>query len=98
MNYILAVVFGLGFASGLRSLAPAVVVAWADHLGWLNLNNSPLGFMSSISSPRVVSILRLHKIKWNHRNFRLGLYWCVHKYISQKSLDNDRKENHGQTR
>jgi uncharacterized membrane protein len=57
MNYILAVVFGLGFTSGLRSLAPAAVVAWAAHLGWLNLNNSPLAFMASIIAVIVFSIL-----------------------------------------
>jgi uncharacterized membrane protein len=57
MNYILAVVFGLGFTSGLRSLVPAAVVAWAAHLGWLNLNNSPLAFMASIIAVIVFSIL-----------------------------------------
>ena len=57
MNYILAVVFGLGFTSGLRSLAPAAVVAWAAHLGWLNLNNSPLAFMASIIAVIIFSLL-----------------------------------------
>jgi uncharacterized membrane protein len=57
MNYILAVVLGLGFASGLRSLAPAAVVASAAHLGWLNLNNSPLAFMASIIAVIIFSLL-----------------------------------------
>src|ERR1700693_1867838 len=48
MNYIFAFAVGLGFAAGLRSFTPPAVVAWAAHLGWLNLNNSPLAFMGAI--------------------------------------------------
>ncbi|HEX3230475.1 MAG TPA: hypothetical protein VHQ95_15970 [Pyrinomonadaceae bacterium] len=48
MNYIFAFALGLGFATSLRSLTPAAAVAWAAHLGWLNLTNSPLAFMGSI--------------------------------------------------
>src|SRR5437667_225466 len=48
MNYVFAFALGLGFAAGLRSLTPPAVAAWAAHLGWLNLNNSPLAFMGSI--------------------------------------------------
>jgi uncharacterized membrane protein len=45
MSYIFALAFGVGVAAGLRSLSPPAVVAWAAHLGWLNLHNSPLAFM-----------------------------------------------------
>ena len=59
MNYILAFAFGIGFAAGLRALTPPAVVAWAAHLGWLNLNNTPLAFMGSIIAVIVFSILAL---------------------------------------
>ena len=53
---------GIGFAAGLRSLTPAAVVAWAAHLGWLNLNNSPLAFMGSIITAVIFSILALFEL------------------------------------
>ena len=37
MNYVFLFALGIGFAAGLRSLTPPAVVAWAAHLGWLNL-------------------------------------------------------------
>jgi uncharacterized membrane protein len=57
MNYILIFAFVLGFAAGLRSLTPPAVMAWAAHLGWLNLNNSPVGFMASIIAVIIFSLL-----------------------------------------
>jgi uncharacterized membrane protein len=57
MNYI-----GIGFASGLRSLTPPAVVAWASHLGWLNLNNSPLAFMGSTTAVVIFSLLALSEL------------------------------------
>jgi len=57
MNYIFAFAFGIGFAAGLRSLTPPAVVAWAAHLGWLNLNNSPLAFMGSTITVVIFSLL-----------------------------------------
>src|SRR5690242_2245814 len=59
MKYILAFAFGIGFASGLRALTPPPVVAWAAHLGWLNLNNSPLAFMGSTIAVVILSLLAL---------------------------------------
>ena len=62
MNYIFAFALGLGFAAGLRSLTPPAVVAWAGHLGWLNLNDSPLAFMGSIIAAMIFSILALFEL------------------------------------
>ena len=62
MNYVLAFALGLGFAAGLRSFTPPAVVAWAAHLGWLNLNNSPLGFMGSIVAVVIFSLLALFEL------------------------------------
>src|SRR5256714_12883141 len=59
MSYIFALAFGVGVAVGLRSLSPPAVAAWAAHLGWLNLNNSPLAFMGSIITVVIFSILAL---------------------------------------
>ena len=57
MSYIFPVAFGLGFATGLRSLTPPAIVAWAAHLGWLNLRNSPLAFMGSTIALIIFSLL-----------------------------------------
>ena len=57
MNYVFAFALGIGFAAGLRALTPPAVVAWAAHLGWLNLSNTPLAFMGSIIALAIFSIL-----------------------------------------
>jgi uncharacterized membrane protein len=62
MNYALAFAFGIGFVAGLRSLTPPAVVAWAAHLGWLNLNNSPLAFMGSIITVVIFSLLAVFEL------------------------------------
>src|SRR4029453_13605456 len=62
MNYVFVFALGIGFAAGLRSLSPPAVVAWAAHLGWLNLNNSPLAFMGSIITVVIFSILALFEL------------------------------------
>jgi uncharacterized membrane protein len=43
----LLLVFGIGLVTGLRSMTAPAVVAWAAHLGWINLHGSPLAFMGS---------------------------------------------------
>jgi uncharacterized membrane protein len=62
MNHIFAFAFGIGFAAGLRSLTPPAVVAWAAHLGWLNLNNTPLAFVGSIFAVIIFSLLALFEL------------------------------------
>ena len=62
MNYIFAVALGLGFAAGLRAFTPPAVVAWAAHLGWLKLSNSPLAFMGSIIAVVIFSLLALFEL------------------------------------
>ena len=57
MNYLSLVTFGIGFAAGLRSLTPPAVVAWAAHLGWLNLRNTAFAFMGSTIAVVVFSLL-----------------------------------------
>ena len=62
MNYLFVVAFGIGFATGLRSLTPPAVVAWAAHLGWLNLNNSTLAFIGSIITAVIFSFLEVFEL------------------------------------
>jgi uncharacterized membrane protein len=47
VDYVFAFASGIGFAAGLRAMVTPAVVAWAAHLGWLNLTSSPLAFMGS---------------------------------------------------
>jgi uncharacterized membrane protein len=46
IGFLLA--FGIGIVAGLRSMTAPAVVAWAVHLGWINLSGSPLAFMGSV--------------------------------------------------
>ncbi len=54
--------FGVGVAAGLRSLSPPAVVAWAAHLGWLNLSDSPLRFMASTIAVVIFSLLAVFEL------------------------------------
>jgi uncharacterized membrane protein len=44
----LLLLFGIGVTAGLRTMTAPAVVAWAAHLGWINLSGSPLVFMGSV--------------------------------------------------
>lgn len=46
MIYVLALL--LGVVVGLRTMTPPAMVAWAAHLGWLNVAATPLAFLGSI--------------------------------------------------
>jgi uncharacterized membrane protein len=39
--------FAIGVVAGLRAMTAPAVVAWAAHLGWIHLQDSPLRFMGS---------------------------------------------------
>lgn len=62
MNYVFVFALGIGFTTGLRALTPPAVVAWAAHLGWLNLNNSPLAFLGSTTAVVIFSILAVFEL------------------------------------
>jgi uncharacterized membrane protein len=53
---VLVLAFGVGIVAGLRSMTAPAVIAWAAHLGWINLAGSHLAFMSS---PWTVGILTI---------------------------------------
>ena len=48
--------FLIGVATGLRSLTPPAAVAWAAHLGWLNLNNTSVSFMRSTAAVAIFTL------------------------------------------
>ncbi|MGB6384082.1 MAG: DUF4126 family protein [Terriglobales bacterium] len=48
IELVLLLAFGIGVVTGLRSMTAPAVVAWATHLGWINLFGSHLAFMGSI--------------------------------------------------
>jgi uncharacterized membrane protein len=50
-------VAGIGAVAGLRALVAVAVVAWAAHLGWLNLASSPLAFMGSVWAVAIFTLL-----------------------------------------
>lgn len=62
MNYVFVFALGIGIVAGLRSLTAPAVVAWAAHLHWLNLQGSPLGFMSSITAVVIFSVLAVGEL------------------------------------
>lgn len=62
MNYVVAFAFGIGFVAGLRVFTPPAVVAWAAHLGWLNLSHSPFAFMGSITAVIIFSLMALFEL------------------------------------
>jgi uncharacterized membrane protein len=53
---VLFFAFLIGVLAGLRSLAPAAVIAWAGHLGWLRLQ-SPLAWLGSLPAAIVLTLL-----------------------------------------
>ena len=55
----LALSFGIGIVAGLRSMTAPAVVAWAAHLGWINLSGSPLAFMGSIWAVAIFTLAAL---------------------------------------
>jgi len=55
----LGLAFAIGVVAGLRSFTAPAVVAWAAHLGWINLRGSSLSFMGSAWAVGVFSILAL---------------------------------------
>jgi uncharacterized membrane protein len=59
MGLALLLIFVIGLVSGLRTFTGPAAVAWAAHLGWINLSGSPLSFMGSIWAVAIFTILAL---------------------------------------
>jgi uncharacterized membrane protein len=52
----LLLAFGIGVVAGLRSMTAPAIVAWAAHLGWINLSGSRLAFMGSAWAVGIFSL------------------------------------------
>jgi uncharacterized membrane protein len=55
----LLLAFAIGVVAGLRSLTAPAVVVWAAHIGWINLQGSPLAFMGSMWAVGIFTLLAL---------------------------------------
>src|SRR4030095_14927886 len=62
MNYVFILAIGIGIVAGLRSLLAPSGVAWAAHLGWLNLYGSPFAFMGSTAAVAIFSLLAIGEL------------------------------------
>jgi uncharacterized membrane protein len=55
----LGLALSIGIVAGLRSLTAPATVAWAAHLGWINLHGTPLAFMGSAWAVAILTTLAL---------------------------------------
>ena len=55
--YLLALLIGI--VAGLRTMTPPALVAWAAHLGWLDLSGSWLGFLANAWSRWILTLLAI---------------------------------------
>jgi uncharacterized membrane protein len=58
-GFVVWLALGIGIVAGLRSLTAPAVIAWAAHIGWINLHNSPLAFMGSVWAVAIFTVLAL---------------------------------------
>ncbi|HEY7462019.1 MAG TPA: DUF4126 family protein [Gemmatimonadota bacterium] len=59
MTTAYAFAVGIGIVAGLRSLTAPAAVSWAAHLGWLDLQGTPLAFMGSWVAVAIFSVLAI---------------------------------------
>lgn len=66
MNVNRAVLFigglSIGIIAGLRSMTPPALVAWAVHLGWLDVTGSRFAFLGSTATVAILSLLALGEL------------------------------------
>jgi uncharacterized membrane protein len=60
MIYVLA--FLIGLVAGLRSMTAPAVTCWAAHLGWLNLQGTPLAWMGSAVATAIFTLAALGEL------------------------------------
>lgn len=56
---VLVLAIGIGLVAGLRALTAPALVSWAAHLGWLNLQGTPLAFMGSTIAVTIFTLAAL---------------------------------------
>jgi uncharacterized membrane protein len=62
MNDIFAFALAIGVVAGLRSMMAPTLIAWAARLGWINLQDTAFGWMSSTSVAVIFSLLALGEL------------------------------------
>ena len=62
VNSVFPLAIGIGIVAGLRAFTAPAIVAWAAHLEWLNLRNSPLAFMGSTTAVAIFSLLAIGEL------------------------------------
>jgi uncharacterized membrane protein len=62
MTYAFVLAIGIGIVAGLRALLAPATVAWAAHLGWLDLHGSPLAFMGSTAAVVILTVLAVGEL------------------------------------
>jgi uncharacterized membrane protein len=61
-SHVLLMAFLVGVISGLRTWTAPAIVAWAAHLHWLNLHDSPVSFMGSTAAVVVFTVAALGEL------------------------------------
>jgi uncharacterized membrane protein len=59
---VLLLAFAIGIVAGLRALTAPAVVAWAAHLQWINLHNTPLSFVGSLAAVIIFTLLAIGEL------------------------------------
>jgi uncharacterized membrane protein len=59
---VLVLAFVIGVIAGLRSLTAPAVLAWAAHLGWVDLHGSQLAFMGSTAAVAILTVLAIGEL------------------------------------
>ncbi|HMI51903.1 MAG TPA: DUF4126 family protein [Candidatus Saccharimonadales bacterium] len=59
---VLALAFGIGVIAGLRAFTAPTVVAWAAYLGWMHLHHTRLGFLGSLITVVIFTLLAVFEL------------------------------------
>jgi uncharacterized membrane protein len=59
---VLALAFGIGIIAGLRAFTAPTVTTWAAYLGWMHLQHTPLGFLASVVTVIIFTLLAVFEI------------------------------------
>jgi uncharacterized membrane protein len=62
MNHVFVLALAIGVVAGLRSMIAPALVAWAARLGWINLQGTVVGWMSSTGTVVIFSLLALGEL------------------------------------
>jgi uncharacterized membrane protein len=62
VSYVMLLAFLIGVIGGLRTMTAPAVVAWAANRHWLNLDNSPLALIGSLSAVVVFTLAALGEL------------------------------------